>query len=647
MCGICGELAFGSSPADRFGLESMRLALAHRGPDDAGSLADGPVALGHTRLAIIDLTPQGCQPLHSDDGSKAIVFNGEIYNYRELRGHLESLGRTFRTATDTEVAATALAQWGVAALERFIGMFAMAVWDSRERSLLLARDRLGVKPLYYALSRDRLLFASEPRSILAHPAFDARVDQQALASYLMAGYFPGGQTIYAGVRKLPPGTWLKVRSSGDVESGRYWSLAHIHRGDFTGSFEEAGEELRALFRSAFGYRLVADVPVGMFLSGGVDSSLVAAVLKKDLGAAPIHFTLGFGSVGASGEKSFDETDKAAGLCARLGLPHVVRRVDETMAQSALLTFVNVYDEPFGDPSGIPTFLVSALARERVKVALSADGGDELFCGYTGQARYPGLYRKLQAAPPRLRRALAALARAVPWRAALPKTHSRAGQARADRIVRFFRMLGATSPRDLLATYAARGFFPNEAASLLGVEHASLPDEFLASAGDAVADEDGLSSMLMAHDVQFWLPDDILTKVDRASMHVGLECRDPLLDHRIAEFAASLPLSFLRSGTEQKRILRHILGQIDTPALARQGKQGFEIPLAAWLDGAWRPVLEEHLSRERLLAVGVLDPDQARGVVERFQTNRGESAQRVWLLLAFQMWAGRWLPGRGA
>ncbi len=641
MCGICGELATGAAPIDRAKHERMRRALDHRGPDASGSMVEGCVALGHTRLAIIDLSPQGVQPMVGDDAALTIVFNGEIYNYLELRRELEALGRVFRTATDTEVAVTALSQWGEAALERFIGMFSIAVWNARERTLLLARDRLGVKPLYYVRLADRLLFASEPRAILAHGAYDPKVDTGALSSFLMAGYFPGEGTILSGVRKLPPGTWLKVRASGESQAGRYWSLDHIRRGDFSGSFDEAAEALRALFRNAFGYRLVSDVPVGMFLSGGVDSALVASVLKKDLDVNLLSFTIGFK------ERGFDEADKAAGLCGRLGSPHVARRVDEATAQAALEQFCHIYDEPFGDPSGIPTYLVSVLAREQVKVALSADGGDELFCGYTGHVRYPDLYQKLSAVPVPLRRGLAALVRSLPWKELLPGSRSRAGQVRVGRIDRFLQMLGVESPSDLLATYAARGFFSHEAAALLGTGQASLPEGFLDLAKHAASGQEGLASMLMAHDLRYWMPDDILIKVDRASMHVGLECRDPLIDHRIAEFAASLPLGYLHSQAGQKRILRHLLAQLDGESLARQPKRGFDIPLAAWLADAWRPFVEEHLSRERLLAVGALDPGPVRQVVERFQAGKGESAQRVWLLLAFQMWAGHWLIDREA
>lgn len=637
MCGICGEFRLRQGGPDTAGLDAMRLALGHRGPDDSGLDVEGSAGFAHTRLSIIDLSPRGRQPIACDSGSHSIVFNGEIYNYKALRAELEQAGRIFSTDTDTEVAVTALAQWGEQAFSRFIGMFAIAAHDRTERSLLLARDRLGVKPLYYSLDADRLLFASEPRAILAHPGYTPGVNRAALASYLMCGYFPGEETIYAGIRKLPAGSWLRIHHNGATRSGRYWSLEGIARGGFTGSFEEAVEALRPLLADAFSYRLVADVPVGMFLSGGVDSSLVAAILKKDAGVDLKSFTLGFS------QSSFDEADKAQSLCSHLGWPLTLRRVDAAMAQQALGNFHDIYDEPFGDPSGIPTYLVSVLAREHVKVTLSADGGDELFCGYTGQVRYPSLHATFSFLPAPLRGLAAGLLRAIPA-GALSGGLGRAGQALPDRLDRLARLLGANGPQGLLAVYAARGFFQNEAARLCANAAASLPEGFLDLARNLPEDQSALTSALMAHDVRYWLPDNILIKVDRASMHVGLESRDPLLDHRIAEFAASLPLEYLSFAGSQKRILRRTLADLGLGDLAGKPKRGFEIPLALWLAGPWKPFVERYLNASSVDKANLLEPAAVRKVVEGFQSGKGESAQRVWLLLSLFMWADRWLPG---
>jgi len=368
---------------------------------------------------------------------------------------------------------------------------------------------------------------------------------------------------------------------------------------------------------------------------------VAAVLRKDLDVRLQSFTIGFA------ERGFDEAAKAKALCARLDLPHETLRADPAMAQGVLDAYCDVYDEPFGDASGIPTILVSQLARRKVTVALSADGGDELFCGYTGHMRYPALYGRFSALPGGLRRALAGLARSLPLERLLSGSHSRKGQEAAARLGRLTALLGATSPRELLAAYAARGFFAHEAAPLLGLEKTSLPVGFLHTALETDATPEQLGDMLMRHDVRHWLPDDILVKVDRASMHVGLECRDPLLDHRVAEFAAALPMDYLCKNGVQKRILRHLLQDLVGPEAARQPKRGFDIPLGAWLRGPWRPHLDRHLGREALDARGLFDPAPARAVVERFLAGRGESPWRVWLLLSAQMWAARWLPGGSA
>lgn len=640
MCGICGEFAFGGAPADPAGLAAMRAALSHRGPDDAGSLVAGSLGLGHTRLAIIDLSPRGRQPMTDGDGRVAIVFNGEIYNYAALREELAASGAHFASDTDTEVAASALAQWDVDALPRFIGMFALAVYDTRRRSLLLARDRLGVKPLYYAAMPERFLFASEPRAILAHPTYTPRVERKALASFLQCGYFPGEDTIFTGIRKLPPGSWMRLGAQGIEATGRYWSLGDIRRGSFTGSFDDAADALRPLLAEAFAHRLVADVPVGLFLSGGVDSALVASILRHDRQTALHSFTIGFAS------PEFDEANSAQVLSERLGLPHNMRRIDATTAQGAVHDLYAVYDEPFGDPSAIPTCLLSRLAREHVKVALSADGGDELFCGYTGHVRYPGLYGRLRVLPPGLRRSLAGLIRSLPWHLLLPGSKSRVGQVRTDRLSRLARLLGARNPRELLIAYAARGFFNKEATALAGLAKATLPPGFCEAARtlDHAANPDELTDMLMRHDVRFWLPDDILVKVDRASMHLGLECRDPLLDHRVAAFAASLPMDYLCGDGVQKRILRRLLADLGSPDLAGAPKRGFDIPLREWLLGPWRPLVEDHLSPARLQATDLLDPATAHNMARRFLSGRGGSAHRIWLLVSLQLWAGRWLNG---
>jgi len=644
MCGICGEYAFNAPPVDPAAVTAMRDALIHRGPDDAGLFIDDRIGLGHRRLSIVDLSPLGRQPMTSADGSTIIVFNGEIYNHADIRRDLAARGVPFRGGSDTETAVNAVAVLGFeAALARFQGMFALALWDARERCLTLCRDRVGVKPLYYALTGGRLLFGSEPRALLAHPAFAATLDRQSLAGHLTAGYFAGPGTVFAGMQKLAPGSWLRVDRDGATRSRRYWSLDALARGTFAGDFDAAARQARELFRDAFGQRLMADVPVGHFLSGGVDSALVAAVLTTDCNACPDAFTIGFA------EAAFDESDQAAAMAARLGLPHFLRRLDEGQALAALDDFCEIYDEPFGDPSGVPTAILSRFAASRVKVALSADGGDEQFCGYTGYVRYPRLWRLGQRLPGPLRRAVGLLlGRAggvagplAAWAGLGRKPHL------AARLAKLGRLVGADTPQAMAALYAQKGFSPSEARALLGLTGRTDPvgSSLGIPALAADASDDALIDSLMRQDFATWLPEDILLKVDRASMHASLESRDPLLDHRIAELAWSLPLSYLHGGGQQKRLLRRVL--TDVCGAAPSGpKRGFDLPLYRWFAGPWRPRIEARLSRQSVRATGILDPDLVAAETARFFNQPGGDPTRIWLLYNLEAWAARWhVPSR--
>ena len=642
MCGICGEYAFNAPPVDPAAVTAMRDALTHRGPDDAGLFIDDRIGLGHRRLSIVDLSPLGRQPMASADGSVVIVFNGEIYNHADIRRDLAARGVPFRGGSDTETAVNAVAVWGFeAALARFQGMFALALWDARERCLTLCRDRVGVKPLYYAQTGQRLLFGSEPRALLAHPAFVATLDRASLAGHLTAGYFAGAGTVFAGLQKLAPGSWLRIDRNGATRSRRYWSLDGLARGTFEGDFDAAARQARELFRDAFSQRLMADVPVGHFLSGGVDSALVAAVLATDCNARPNAFTIGFS------EKAFDESDQAAALAARLGLPHCIQRVDEGQALAVRDNFCEIYDEPFGDPSGVPTAILSRFAAARVKVVLSADGGDEQFCGYTGYVRYPRFGRLAQTLPGPLRRLLS-LSLGCAGRAAGPLA-AWAGLGRkphlAARLAKLGRLVGADTPLALAALYAQKGFSPGEARALLGLSGPANPaavdgSDSTIPALAADASDDALVDGLMRRDFATWLPEDILLKEDRASMHASLESRDPLLDHRIAELAWSLPLSYLYDGGQQKRLLRRVL--TDVCGAAPQGpKRGFDLPLYRWFTGPWRPRIEARLSRPSVRATGILDPDLVAAETARFFNQPGGDPTRLWLLYNLEAWAKRW------
>ena len=643
MCGICGEMTFDGRPVAAEDVARMADAIAHRGPDDAGAHVAGGIGLGHRRLSIIDLSPKGRQPMWTDDGRMAIVFNGEVYNFQEIREELAAKGYRFESATDTEVVLKAVHCWGAAsAATRFIGMFAFAIWDAEEGCLWLVRDRAGVKPLFYYRGPDAILFGSELKALAAHPRFSRGLSDRGLHQFFVTGYFLGDATVYRDTFRVPAGHVLRVGRDGGTALSRYWSLDAVTRGAFAGGFERAAEELAALAESAFGYRLISDVPVGLFLSGGIDSTFLAAVLKRRLEADLLHITIGFR------ERAFDESPKAKAVAEQLGVRHVVRHVEAPDARKSLLEFVEIYDEPFGDTSGIPTAILSRVAREHVKVALSADGGDEQFCGYESYPSYANGFARAHRLPGFARRLTSvALGRLVPYRPLLSAWSALRGSGgiRPQVVARYEKLVGllaADTPADLIRLMNAKGWMPGTTAGLLG----SIVDDALAGTvldtAARPADRDELVDLMMRTDYAAFLGDDILTKVDRASMAVSLECRDPFLDHRLAELAFSLPLEYLWHAGEHKRILKHLLRPWIGPEVLSAPKRGFAIPLYEWLRGPWKPLVMEHLSPGRVRAVGVLDARRVQAEVDQFYRHRGRRAERVMLMLNFQMWAERWL-----
>jgi asparagine synthase (glutamine-hydrolysing) len=641
MCGICGELGFGGRPASRETLARMCETLEHRGPDGSGAHCRGSLALGHRRLAIIDLSPAGAQPMWSADRRRCIVFNGEIYNFRELRGQLEAAGLEFSSESDTEVILEAIGHWGLdTALSRFIGMFAFGLWDEADRSLTLCRDRVGVKPLYYMVTQERVCFGSELRALYVHPAFERELDPAGLSQFFVSGQALNPYTIFRGVREVIPGHYIVFDEGGQVRDSCYWSLDSVGRNDRWTGLEDAAEELEDLMASAFAYRLVSDVPVGLFLSGGIDSSLVSAVLSQREGADLLNITVGFD------EEAFDEAPVAAETASRLGVRHQITYLDPATAQRALHQFHEVYDLPFGDTSGIPTRILCETAREHVKVALSADGGDELFCGYDSYGRYTRGMAVLSRLPQGFRRlAAGALRHAVPYRWLLDKLTRGEHGTRPQAIGRFEKLtdllrVGGTG--DLVRAMYEKAWAARDVHRLLGgLDQAVFDGTAIGGAGPEPGRADLLDAMLRA-DFSVFLRDDILTKVDRASMSVSLECRDPMLDHRLVEFAFSLPLEYLSSSeVPEKRILRHLLRSWLPPSVVNAPKKGFSIPLYKWLRGPWREATLDYLSEESVRRVGVLDVGEVRRQVDRFYRYRGERAERIWMMLSFQMWAYRW------
>jgi asparagine synthase (glutamine-hydrolysing) len=640
MCGIAGLLAPDGAAVDGSTLVPAMLAhLAHRGPDDDGLWCDpgAGVWLGHRRLAVIDLSVEGHQPMASADGRYVVSYNGEIYNFRALRRELEGAGHRFRGHCDTEVLVEALARWGVhETLARCNGMFAMAVWDRHRRQLHLARDRLGEKPLYYGWSGGRLAFASELKALRPVPRLCTTVDCVALREYLRFGWVAAPRTIFRGVAKLPAGAVLTVPAPG-APSGRlnrYWSVAPaIDAGPDDRPEGELVDELQALALDAVRLRMVADVPLGAFLSGGVDSSLVVALMQASASRPVQTFTVGFH------ERAFDESHHAAAVAAHLGTEHHELVVGAPEARAVIPDLAGIYDEPFGDPSAIPTVLVSRLARRHVTVALSGDGGDELFAGYDRHRRAERNWRLTRRVPGPARRPLGSVLR-------------RPSASAWDRV------LGAAGRVPGLPQGRGRGWKAHRLAGLLDVES---PDRLwehlltqwerpesvvLGSGGNgdgAVTDPAphprrpmGVTEEVMYRDLVEYLPDDILVKVDRASMSVSLEARVPLLDHRLVERAWRIPLDRKLTPAGGKVVLRRLLHRFVPPALVERPKMGFGVPVGDWVRGPLRDWAEDLLSTERLAADGFFAPAAVRHLWREHLDGRARDLP-LWNLLMFQAW----------
>ena len=611
----------------------MRDMLAHGGPDDAGVYIDSKanLAFGHRRLSIIDLSPTGHQPMTTPDGRYTICYNGEVYNYRELRAELAVL--PFRGTSDTEVILNAFAQWGPASVSRLIGMFAFAVWDAAAKELFLFRDRIGVKPLYYYHHNGVFAFASELKALHAALADRLEIDPGALGEFLHYGYIANPRSIYRHTYKLEPGHWLKVSSELRVEKHRYWSFEHDPREESLAlAADAAADKIEALMVDAFTKRLIADVPVGVFLSGGVDSSLVTAILARHTSTPIKTFTIGFK------EKNYDESAWARRIAEHLGTEHTEEIVTPEHARDILPRWSEIYDEPFGDISGIPTTIVARMTREHVKVSLSADGGDELFCGYHRYWVMQRLDRALRPFPhgvPRLSGkliqllgidAFAALAQVWP-KLRLP--------AIKDRLRKLQAVLSNWQGNAASAyPYAVAYWLPQEVQGLLGAYQDPRPRLDTPS--------NDLISAMMHWDLAHYLPEDILTKVDRATMSVSLEGRDPFLDHRLVEFAQRLPLDLTYHGGAMKYLLKKILGRYLPAELYERPKQGFAIPIYAWLHDELMDLVDTYLNPESLSSQTFIDPQLVLATVADFKARGGSIAvDRIWLLLVFMMWGKKY------
>jgi len=633
MCGITGFFKVGGfAEADaRHTIDAQTTTLLHRGPDDGGTWLDpgAGVALGHRRLSVLDLSPAGHQPMVSASGRYVIVLNGEIYNHLDIRARLSGVqsAPTWRGHSDTETLLEGIDRWGIeCTLSAVVGMFAFAVWDRRDKTLTLARDRMGEKPLYYGWQAGSFLFGSELKAIRVYPGFRTEIDRQVLADYVRRGYIRAPQCIYKDVFKLLPGTYLQLSNAqpvGTLPFARvYWSLLevmdHGRHDPFPGDDEEAAGMLEELLGCAVAQQSIADVPLGAFLSGGIDSSLIVALMRARSSRPIKTFTIGFS------EPRFDEAGYARAVAQHLGTEHTELYVGSDEAMRVIPKLSSLFDEPFGDSSAIPTYLVSKLACSHVTVSLSGDGGDEIFGGYARYHRTEHIWRHLRKVPYPLRLSMSYGARAV--QALAVTTSARLALQRAGQY---------------LSAGNAQECYEIQLSHHYGIHSGVVGFELPSPKGSAEWGKDGAGEWIFDHmmyqDSVSYLPDDILVKVDRAAMAVSLESRIPMLDHRVVEFAWRLPLDMKVRCGEGKWLLKKVLRRHVPGRLIDRAKMGFGVPVGEWIRGPLRDWAEDLLSAERLRRDGVLDEPIVRARWHQYLKGRRVSSDGIWPLLMFQSW----------
>ena len=644
MCGITGffttEKQISSQELGNI-VENMCQSLIHRGPDDGGIWVDEEVgiALGHRRLSIVDLSPEGHQPMISANGRYIIVFNGEVYNFPQLRKQLESLGYNFRGHSDTEVMLASFCEWGVIeATKRFNGMFTFALWDKAERILHLGRDRLGEKPLYYGWCGHTFIFASELKAFKVHPDFQPEINRDALALFLRFSYIPAPYSIYQGIYKLPPATLLTWNGQTiQPQPVPYWSAKTIAESGvaypFTGSEHEAIVHLESLLKDAVGMRMLADVPLGAFLSGGIDSSTVVALMQSQSQQPVKTFSIGFQ------EQNYNEAEYAKAVAQHLGTDHTELYVTANEAIAVIPKLPSLYDEPFSDSSQIPTFLVSQLARNHVTVSLSGDGGDELFSGYNRYFVGSSIWQKIGWMPKAVRHFTAKALTSVS-----PQNWNR-GFAAVDTMLPT--KLKVAVSGDKLHKLASILTLPHPDIMYAGlVSHWREPEEVVIDSSElstVLSDRNSWASLpdfterMMYLDLISYLPDDILVKVDRASMGVSLEGRIPFLDHRVVEFAWQIPLCMKIRSNQGKWLLRQVLYKYVPKELIERPKMGFGIPIDSWLRGPLREWAEDLLDESRLQREGYFNPLPIRQKWDEHQSGKFNWQYYLWDVLMFQAW----------
>jgi len=648
MCGIAGFAFKGGFEAGSAELQAKAMAdaIIHRGPDGSGVWVDAEagIAMAHRRLSIIDLSPAGAQPMVSVSGRYVISYNGEIYNHNDMRDELRDAGFEWRGTSDTESLLAGIETWGLErTLKKLVGMFAFALWDKEKRELSLARDRMGEKPLYYGCNNGRLFFGSELKAFKAHPQFQGEVDRDVVALFLRHNCIPAPYSIYRGIRKLTPGMYLRIPSDkfhlpAELEPVTYWSLEQVaYQGQsqlFSGTEEEAGNELERLLQQSVKGQMVADVPLGAFLSGGIDSSMVAALMQAQSTRPVKTFTIGFDDSG------YNEAKHAKAVAHHLGTEHTELYVSPEEARDVIPKLPALYDEPFADSSQIPTSLISHLTRKHVTVSLSGDGGDELFGGYNRYIWTRSIWNTTKCLPSPIRSLVSLMLGSFSeksWDAlyelvdfAVPKSHkiSQAG----IKMHKLAEVIRAPNPDLIYRSLISHWKLPCEV-----VLHSKEPDTILTGEIGGVCLKD-IEQRMMLLDGLTYLPDDILMKVDRAAMGESLETRVPLLDHRVVEFAWRVPAVMKFRDGAGKWLLKKLLAKHVPQELFERPKMGFAIPLDGWLRGPLRDWAEDLLSERRLNEEGIFDTRIIRSTWARHLEGKSGVAHQLWDILVYQSWS---------
>jgi len=633
MCGIAGYWNFNSNTRHSFekNLENSISELDHRGPDDFGQwVSEDGIGLGHSRLSILDLSQSGHQPMFTKDKNHVLVFNGEIYNFREIRYILTEKGHEFSSDGDSEVVLASFVEWGVKCVDRFIGMFAFSIWDEVNRKMFLFRDRVGIKPLYYSWDNDALCFGSELKAIKSFTHWGRGIDKQALGEYFQYGYIAAPRTIYDKVKKLKPGCYLVFdEESKSPEEYRYWSVLNSNpEKNIDKTEEDLVDELEELLISACGYRMVSDVPVGVFLSGGIDSSLVAAILQKHSGEQIHTFTIGFD------DKTCDESIWAAKVAEHIGTKHTEHILSLDEARNIIPVLPSLYDEPFQDSSAIPTLMVSKLAKEDVKVVLSSDGGDELFCGYNSYSLNPGRLKSIIKRPLIMRWVTKKVLKVIPD-GVIAKALTWFPLFRVEKLSHVIRKIRKL--RNVLPAPTEKDIFRASQSHWSDDEISQLIGETYTDPRLNINDyPGGYEEKMSLWDFDHYLPDDIMVKVDRATMGVSIEGREPLLDHRLIEFAYSLPLKYRIGELGPKHLLRKVLYKYVPREMIDRSKQGFAIPINRWVRADNGQLVNFMLNRNESKLHDYINTQMVKKEIQQMNKT-GINETRVWQLYVFEKW----------